>query len=1056
MRKKSLLFFTLLFFLIPVSVFAQDKALEYIEAEDKDGEVMSLSQIEDLIKATDYNRALFELHKYIEKYPDRFDNAQRLIKTIMQRRARYSILTERAIKSSEENPEDHETPSKIILEMKTLEKNPPPEIQKVIDLLEEMHLFKYYAYLFDTIQSESAKLAHENNTLGAIEKVKEGFWVYHDEFLEDWAKNSRVLSDADAILKDLNSYIAEFTNPDTRKNFTNLVQTFIKNVNDDRYPQALENYHQLVQIFNRYAQVRNNIYSCAARFKTLYERLKTLNPEITDASYLPFMQRFVSGIPSIPDSGITGAIDYEFADKVEAMKDAVARATERHVNSFLKDLPKSLMEPKSDLGALREAEYYTDPVSQFSSLGKNVNNFYALIKNPTPKTQDQYPEYNTSLDYVRDIAIRTKNLYPTVEALLKENANQLAIRNDIKNNKNNPDYDSQVYIRRLFDSVSKMYTITGNRASYFPANNNGVTSTNQKLNWNNLKNTYTSYVDELFGKAELEVVSCWNEISQIFIDDAQGYETEMKEYIQYAQVYESGFAEKLDEATYNKLNNNPKALLEYAKTHPPAAPGQEAYKYSGFAVQMIQSMENTSNQYENTMQSAQKEFEYNFEKHPEWKENKKITDVVNKSEQYMKNKTEELGRIKQSSAEFAAGAKRTSDNARSVRNEADALFNQSENAYNRGDLVRAENLLVQANEKYSESLAIEDNPVLRRQADEKQLVLSRKITDARNEIVVRESRELYNRARDAQAVDRYDDAELLINSAINKWAETHEEKNEEFETFRELVNTAVSMKTGRILLVSDPLYAEMSQLLSIAYQYYDEGKKDYAKNLVEEGNVQLDLALENLAKIKKVYPINQEASLLMLKIDQLRNPEKFKQDFGQKIKEAVAKCRVPETQTEGYNALVNYYSLDPNYKGLKDTINNIEIELGMKAKPVDNSARARSTRLTQDAQTQYNRAGNDQNRLNQALRTVNEAIRLNPNNQDAIRLKDRISTKLGGTTTIVLSSQDQALLTRAKNEYQAGRIDEANLIMIQILKNNPQNIRVKSVSDLKKKIDARL
>ena len=51
---------------------------------------------------------------------------------------------------------------------------------------------------------------------------------------------------------------------------------------------------------------------------------------------------------------------------------------------------------------------------------------------------------------------------------------------------------------------------------------------------------------------------------------------------------------------------------------------------------------------------------------------------------------------------------------------------------------------------------------------------------------------------------------------------------------------------------------------------------------------------------------------------------------------------------------------------------------------------------------------------------------------------------------------DTALLTRAKNEYQAGRIDEANLIMIQILNNNPQNAKVKSVADLKKKIDARL
>jgi hypothetical protein len=75
---------------------------------------------------------------------------------------------------------------------------------------------------------------------------------------------------------------------------------------------------------------------------------------------------------------------------------------------------------------------------------------------------------------------------------------------------------------------------------------------------------------------------------------------------------------------------------------------------------------------------------------------------------------------------------------------------------------------------------------------------------------------------------------------------------------------------------------------------------------------------------------------------------------------------------------------------------------------------------------------------------------------DAVRLKDRIATRLGGTTTIVLSSEDQALLTRAKNEYQAGRIDEANLIVLRILKNNPDNIRVKSVADLKKKIDARL
>ena len=52
---------------------------------------------------------------------------------------------QQAIKSNTENPEDHETPSKIILEMRKIENNPPVEIRKMINMLEQMHLFKYFA-----------------------------------------------------------------------------------------------------------------------------------------------------------------------------------------------------------------------------------------------------------------------------------------------------------------------------------------------------------------------------------------------------------------------------------------------------------------------------------------------------------------------------------------------------------------------------------------------------------------------------------------------------------------------------------------------------------------------------------------------------------------------------------------------------------------------------------------------------------------------------------------------------------------------------------------------
>ena len=110
-------------FLFATPVFAQ--STEAIELDDNNGEVMSLFEIERLIRRTDYTEALKQLNIYIEKKPDYFDNAQRLVKIIMNRRKQYSVLAEKAIKSSEENPEDHETPVKIILQMRGIEKNPP-------------------------------------------------------------------------------------------------------------------------------------------------------------------------------------------------------------------------------------------------------------------------------------------------------------------------------------------------------------------------------------------------------------------------------------------------------------------------------------------------------------------------------------------------------------------------------------------------------------------------------------------------------------------------------------------------------------------------------------------------------------------------------------------------------------------------------------------------------------------------------------------------------------------------------------------------------------------
>lgn len=1055
MKKKAFVL-TILILIFSFPVYSQTNAVEIIEAQDSDDDVMSLFQIERLIRDTDYNEALLQLHKYIEKYPERFDNAQRLIKTIMSRRQRYSILTERAIKSSTENPEDHETPSKIILEMKTLEKNPPEEIQVVINMLEDMHLFKYYAYLFDTIQQDASELTHKNDVTGAITKIQEGFWLYKDEFLEQWKNQPAIIREAERIETQMAGYITSFEAQDFRRRMNNAVQAFVRSVDDDRYDTALENFKQVQQVFTEYSRIRNNIFKCAEDYRKLYQRQQQIDPSITDASYVAFMLRFVTGVSSISDSGLIGAIDFEYASKMEQMKNSVAKMTTKYSNNYLGTLPKTITESSSDLTPLERSSAYTNPISRYVDLGKRVNGLYAMLDTGTKESYKPHPEFDTSLDYVKNISARTGNLYSIALNLKTYRQEQEEIRGLLKNSKGSGDDVSSEYIRRLFDSVSKMDKAVGKKQDLLPSTKEGLTSANGNLNWNPPTDKYVAYVNEIFGAAENAVIYSWKEISQSFIDNASSYESVIKEYNQYADVFHKGFAEPLDTQTYNQIKDDPQKLLEYAKKHPSSGKTQVAYVYPELTLVMTDYMNGVAQTYENAMTSAQKEFEYNLDNHSEWKSNRQITEVVSNSRDYMTRKTNDLNTLRQSVSAVVDSATKDAANAKAARQEADSLYQRSVNAYNKNQFETAENLLVQSSEKYTESLSLQEDPVLRASVDAKQFELSQKITDARNEIVVRESRALYTKARDAQTIDKYDEAELYINQAINKWAETHEEKNEEFEDFRNLINTAVSMQTGRILLVSDPLYAEMSQLLSIAYQYYDEGRVLYGKKNIEKGDEALALAQENLNKIKKVYPINQEASILMLKIDQLRDPAKFKSEFSQRIDAAVAKCKNADTQTEGYNELMTYYSLEPNYKGLKDTIYNVEIQLGIRQKPVDNSAAARSRRLTSDAQSIFNSAGNNTDALNRALARVKEALQINPNNTAAAQLRDAIETRLGGTTNIVLSSADQSLLTRAKNEYQAGRIDEAHLILLQILNNNPQNIKVKSVLDLKKKIDARL
>ena len=86
---------------------------------------------------------------------------------------------------------------------------------------------------------------------------------------------------------------------------------------------------------------------------------------------------------------------------------------------------------------------------------------------------------------------------------------------------------------------------------------------------------------------------------------------------------------------------------------------------------------------------------------------------------------------------------------------------------------------------------------------------------------------------------------------------------------------------------------------------------------------------------------------------------------------------------------------------------------------------------------------------------IDTAISLNPQNEQAILLKDRIQIAIGGKATVVLSAEDEMRYQKAIQELQNNNIIEA-YALVQRLLQSAKNKRSPKILDLQKKIQALL
>lgn len=404
---------------------------------------------------------------------------------------------------------------------------------------------------------------------------------------------------------------------------------------------------------------------------------------------------------------------------------------------------------------------------------------------------------------------------------------------------------------------------------------------------------------------------------------------------------------------------------------------------------------------------------------------------------------------------LSQSASELSSKAYQAQLDGDSLFRDAQNAYNRRDYTTALQKLEAAAEKYDESLAIQDDEQIREKRNTTLLDLSNRIARAKYENIVREVRQLKDNASTLYYSGEFEAAEASLNKAEQLWTDITVEVDDELERLKTLVNTALTMNIGRVLSTDDPLYPEMSQILSIANSYYSEGVSLKQKGDSDGAQKVLDLAKQKLEELQRVYPLNQAANILTLRINRLLDPVEFERSFESRMKvlSGVNYEARDSLATQSYTELKDLYIINPNYTGIAALVNKAEIALGLKQKPVAASTSQRAATIAKEAQSLLQRAGSDENLLAQAQTRAQEALELDPNNSVAKTVLDEVKLKSGSQDSGVLSSEDEEQFQRAKQLFKNNFIEEAYEVISALAKKNPSSKRIKN---LKERIELKL
>ena len=983
----------------------------------------AMRAIDAYIAEHDYNAALLLLNIYIEQNPKNFDAAHRRISKVIRARDYFAKSANTLIDVMLDEPENHEKKLRLIAALESMEKNPSASSANFLAETKRLSQFTYYRAQFADLMQRGTLAVRGGNYNDAMRDFLGGLDLYQVDFFQSGYPQSvtgpvrqsidalaSAPRDAQFVMTRLEQAVLAFNAAVATRNRANITAA----------------YNQALAAFRSYADTRNEIQQHGIVFRNNYSQISQPQSELSEASFLAFAYRFVLGQNQNPYSGMLGALDVYFERAVNSMKNAVVDEEQK--------IGQEIFAYASRDGAFNAAPNRTNLARDtenalwLTDVALNVNGLYTLLDADEFSHEGLYPAF------IRSIAeLKTHN-----ERLMLIASNAQPAR------------ASSLVVRSISEPRSRVSAFREN--SEFAATLVRETGNSREI---------SQRVGDVLGEYALGTQGERTEgygreaVEALFIDEdvhlgwdgfvsagqsaAQGIKTESDSTVSSGwAMLASFYSQSADEIAGDYEARFARAQTLYE--------GDDAeLSYPREALNEARSLLGSIQGDKTLMQNAHTQLEPNTD----------VDEQVPYSLQAIARDIERLDALELNALQLSARSEEKAALAQRALNEAELRYAQAVQATDTQDFESARDNLQRARTRFNESLELQESVALRRDSDARISALDERITSEENEFIVREVRDLKTRARAAYYDGDFDTAENLLTRAQSRWRVTNVEDDIEIRNLLALVGTAISMKMGRVIPITAPLYPEMSQILNISHHYYNQGASLLTQGRRAEAEDILNLAKQKLKELQLVYHFNQEANLLLLRIDRLIDPRAFETQFTNRVVAARSEYRILETQQQAYTDLLDLYEINPAYPGLRNLIVQVEIDIGLRPRPIDQAALNRSRLLTSQALSLLDRNGQNEVALRQAIALVDEAIALNPNNSDAIILKDRTLSRLGGQTVTVLSGADENEYQRAVQELQRGNVIEAKAIVEALLQKDT-NRRSFKVLELQRKVDSLL